>query len=198
MYAYRDMTSVEQKQILQTRREQGFPLHAPPHSYGVAGEYLITTACYEHRHVFTQPEELSWLEAEMLEGLTEGDILLSAWVFLPNHYHLLITTEDLAALSEVLRLLYSRIATTINGRQNQRGRRVWYRYMDRKMRSERHRFASINYIHYNPVKHGYVERMRDWPWSSIQEYLESQGEEWLFETWRSYPLKGYGKGWDDG
>jgi len=29
----------------------------------------------------------------------------------------------------------------------------------------------VDYIHYNPVKHGYVERAVDWPYSSIHEYI---------------------------
>ena len=46
-------------------------------------------------------------------------------------------------------------------------RKVWYRFSDRGMRSEGHFFASINYIHANPVKHGYVEKATEWPWSSL-------------------------------
>ncbi len=197
MYAYRKMTQEERQQILKTRRERGFPLHAPPHFYDIAGEYLITTACYEHHPIFADPDDLAWLEAEVLTALSEAHLSCSAWVFLPNHYHLLLETKSLAIVSEVLRLLHSRIATTINGQQHQRGRKVWYRYTDRKIRSERHHFASVNYIHYNPVKHGYVDRMRDWPWSSVHTYWEDKGKDWLSDTWKNYPLKNYGTGWDD-
>lgn len=34
---------------------------------------------------------------------------------------------------------------------------------------ERH----LNYIHYNPVKHGYVSSPRDWPWSSFHRYVKA-------------------------
>jgi len=30
----------------------------------------------------------------------------------------------------------------------------------------------MNYIHYNPVKHGLVERARDWPWTSLHRLME--------------------------
>jgi len=30
----------------------------------------------------------------------------------------------------------------------------------------------VDYTHYNPVKHGYVQSPRDWPWSSFSEYVK--------------------------
>ncbi len=196
MYEYRKMTTEERQQVLQQRRERGFPLHAPPHFRGVSGTYLITGTCYEHQHIFENPDDLSWLTDEALDAFTAADLPHPVWVFLPNHYHALIETKDLRIVSEVLRLLHSRVATAINGRHHQRGRKVWYRFNDRLIRSERHYLASLNYIHYNPIKHGYVERMGNWPWSSIHEYMETQGKDWLASIWRAYPVKDYGKGWD--
>ena len=29
----------------------------------------------------------------------------------------------------------------------------------------------LDYIHFNPVKHGLVERAADWPWSSLHRYV---------------------------
>ncbi len=31
--------------------------------------------------------------------------------------------------------------------------------------------AHFDYIHYNPVKHGYVTSPHDWPWSTFHKYL---------------------------
>ncbi|MFN3762266.1 MAG: REP-associated tyrosine transposase [Anaerolineae bacterium] len=146
--------------------------------------------------MFAHPDDLSWLTNECLDAFSHAQLPCSAWVFLPNHYHVLLETQDIRIVSETLRLLHSRVATTINGRQNQRGRQVWYRFTDRLIRNERHYWATINYIHYNPVKHKYVDRMSEWPWSSFHEYLEIYGEEWLIRTWNAYPVGNYGKGWD--
>jgi putative transposase len=68
MYDFRRMTVAERREILCQRWARGFPLHAPPHFHGVAGEYLITAACYEHRPVFDTPEVLSYLTKEALES----------------------------------------------------------------------------------------------------------------------------------
>lgn len=196
MYDYRKMTPEEQQQVIRERRERGFPWHVPPHFPGVSGEYLISAACFEHQPVFADPTDLSWLLDQTLNALDEVKLPCCAWVFLPNHYHVLLRTEDMAIVSEVLRLLHSRVATEINGRHRKRGRRVWYRFSDRFIRSERHRWATVNYIQYNPVKHGYVDRMTAWPWSSIHDYVEQHGKDYVLKTWRDFPIGEYGKGWD--
>ena len=73
---------------------------------------------------------------------------------------------------------------------------MWYRFSDRFIRSARHHWATVNYIHHNPVKHGYVDRMTEWPWSSIHEYVEEHGKQHMLRMWRQYPIGDYGKGWD--
>jgi len=65
------------------------------------------------------------------------------------------------------------------------------------MRSDRHYWATLNYVHHNPVRHAYVERWTDWPWSSAAEYLAQAGASEAKRTWREYPLHEYGKNWDD-
>ena len=75
-----------QNDILRQRRERGLPLHAPPHFRDLAGEYLITAGCYEHRHIFDTLEALSYLTA-VLNAFHAAVLPCDAWVFLPNHYH---------------------------------------------------------------------------------------------------------------
>ena len=74
---------------------------------------------------------------------------------------------------------------------------MWYRFQDRQIRGERHYFASLNYIHANPVKHGCVAKATEWPHSSFHEYLAKYGREVLADLWREYPVDEYGKTWDD-
>jgi len=84
----------------------------------------------------------------------------------------------------------------MNGEDGERGRQVWYRAQDRLMRSEAHYGATLNYIHNNPVKHGYVKKWTDWPYSSVHWYLETKGRDWLLDLWRDYPVLNYGDKWD--
>lgn len=84
-----------------------------------------------------------------------------------------------------------------NGQDAARGRKVFFRSVEREMRSERHFWSSLNYVHHNPVRHGYVEKWSDWPWSSASDYLAVTDPEPALQIWREYPILNYGEGWDD-
>ena len=64
------------------------------------------------------------------------------------------------------------------------------------MRSERHFFATVNYVHNNPAHHRYVRLWIEWGWSSASEYLEQMGRTEAERVWREYPIRDYGKKWD--
>ena len=65
------------------------------------------------------------------------------------------------------------------------------------MRNSAHQWATINYVHHNPVKHGYVEKWHEWPWSSAMDFLASMNREEARQIWKAFPIERYGKGWDD-
>jgi len=125
-----------------------------------------------------------------------GDEIV-AWVVLPNHYHLLARVTDVPALSRIFRAVHGRLSRQWNLEDHAVGRKVWYCYSDRAIRSEGHYYTTLNYIHYNPVKHGWSLSPYDWPHSSVSWYLEHEGREWLQDLWTAYPVREYGRGWDD-
>jgi putative transposase len=50
---------------------------------------------------------------------------------------------------------------------------IWQRrYWEHVIRDEDDLQRHIDYIHYNPVKHGLVSRVSDWPHSSFHRYVE--------------------------
>jgi putative transposase len=52
-------------------------------------------------------------------------------------------------------------------------RGIWQRrYWEHLIRDEDDYAHHVDYIHYNPVKHGYVERAADWPYSSIHRFIK--------------------------
>jgi putative transposase len=58
---------------------------------------------------------------------------------------------------------------------------IWQRrYWEHAIRDEADFGRHIDYIHFNPVKHGHVTRVADWPHSSFHRYVE-RGE--LPEDW---------------
>ncbi|MDE1715899.1 transposase, partial [Chromobacterium amazonense] len=66
-------------------------------------------------------------------------------------------------------------------RERKRERGIWQRrYWEHQIRDEADLQAHVDYIHYNPVKHGHVERVLEWPYSSFHRYVRLG---WLPEDW---------------
>jgi putative transposase len=68
----------------------------------------------------------------------------------------------------------------IKKRFNERvGRNVFQpRYWEHPIRSDGDLSNHINYVHYNPVKHGHVGDMDDWPHSSWHRWKAESGHSW--------------------
>jgi putative transposase len=49
-------------------------------------------------------------------------------------------------------------------------------------------WTRFNYIHSNPVKHGYVSHPDAWPYSSYHYYLRTRGSAWLADSYERYPV----------
>ncbi len=197
-YEYYRLTPEEREEVVRQRRKRGYPLHAPPHPLRGEHCYLLSAANYRHARIMAAPERRTDLEDCLLRALSIVHAEVIAWVVLPNHYHALVNVGSLASISSALQDVHGVTARNWNLADEKTGkRRVWYRFTDRAIRNESHLLATLNYIHYNPVKHGYVEDAYEWPWSSLQGYLEAHGREWLRATWRANPPGDMGRGWDD-
>jgi putative transposase len=198
-YEYRKLSSKEREEIVEFRKQRGYPLHAPPHPFREDGTYLITAANFENRHVMRSPERRTSFQEILLSGFHEINAEIIGWVILPNHYHIIVTVENLYKVSNILQLIHGRTSREWNLQDGLTGKRkVWYRFSDRRMRNETQLSQAFNYIHYNPVKHGYVKEMHDWQWSSLFLYEDDMGRDWLRELGRRFPPPAdFGKGWDD-
>jgi len=197
MYEYRKMSWEEQAAVLAARKALRRPWHAPPHFAQSQGFYLISAACYEHEPLLAACGRRDEWESALKQSLGNAAALrLCGWVVLPNHYHLLLD-GDLQTFARLVARLHNGKATQWNREDGMRGRKVWHHFSDRSIRSERHYYASLNYIHANPVKHGYAATPGGWPWSSFNLYMEEFGRDRLADWWRRYPVGDYGSGWDD-
>ncbi len=198
MYRWRSWNQEQRKTILAERRRHQQPIHSPPH---IASEhttyYLITAACFEHRPVIGSAEgRMAKFANHLLREMSQRCRTMFAWVVLPNHYHLLVDTPDILSVLASLGQLHGRTSYQWNGDDDKRGRQVWCKAAETVMKSERHFYASINYVLHNPVHHGYCERWTDWPFSNADEYLLSVGRDAALKRWKAYPLRDYGKSWD--
>ncbi len=197
-YEYRKLSPEEREEVVQQRMARGYPLHAPPHPFRDAGQYLLTAANFEHVAIMASPERRSEFEGRLLDVMKEVQAIVYAWVILINHYHILVGVETLDAVSLALQQLHGSTSREWNLADNLTGkRRVWYKFSDRVIRNDAHFYRAVNYLHYNPVKHGLITDPYEWPWSSLHNYLTHNGREWLRKTWKDYPPSDFGKGWDD-
>mgnify|MGYP006312674157 CR=1 FL=1 len=124
MNIYGNLPEDVKKQIIHQRRIRGFPLHEPPHWQNASGEFHITASCYKHQKIFETPESLDFLSSTYLKALSNSQINLIAWVFLPNHYHLLVELSQLRDLSEIIRIVHSKTATEMNKHHKNKGLQV--------------------------------------------------------------------------
>jgi putative transposase len=199
-YEYRKLTPEEREFVLNQRRALGYPLHAPPHPFRDAGRYLISAANFEHVPIMASPDRRTEFETRLLAIMEEIHGEVYGWNVLPNHYHILLGVDSLDLVSAALKQLHGATSREWNLADGQTGqRRVWYKFADRTIRNDAHFYCALNYVHYNPVKHGYTSDPYEWPWSSLTNYLAAgRGREWLRETWKTYrPGDDFGKGWDD-
>ncbi len=197
MYNYRKLSQAQKDDILHTRKLRKLPLHSPPHYPDGRKTYILTAACFEHKSIISEEIRRQTFQEKLLNGLHENlSADIRAWVILPNHFHLLICL-DLEAFRLWIRKFNSGISTEWNRDDNFVGRKVWYRFQDRAIRNDAHYFASLNYIHANPVKHGYVKQADEWKCSSIHEYLLHNGRDELVQLWKNYPVDNYGDKWDE-
>ena len=114
--------------------------------------------------------------------------MIDAIVILPDHLHCIWTLPpgdaNYSNRWRRIKAQYSRelADTDATIRQNEKGEYdVWQRrFWEHTVRDERDFQAHVDYIHYNPVKHGLVERVREWPYSSFHRFVR-QG--WLGVDW---------------
>jgi putative transposase len=64
-------------------------------------------------------------------------------------------------------------SNTSSSNQKRREQAVWQRrFWEHRIRDERDFAAHVDYIHYNPVKHGLVKVPSDWEWSTFHKYVK--------------------------
>ncbi len=196
-YQWRKLTLTQRDALLAWRKQRCFPWHSPPHGTAGHGTCHLTAACLDHApRIGESPERMADFCAALLAALTPVTSGIHAWCVLPNHYHLLVSVIDLRNATWALGKLHGRTAFRWNKEDNARGRQVWHAAADRFMRGDRHFWATVNYIHHNPIRHGYVTRWQEWPYSSVHEFLSDCSRQEAERIWREYPARDYGRGWD--
>jgi putative transposase len=147
------------------------------------GTYFFTVVTYERRPILTDPLGRSCLRAAIRNVQANRPFEVIALVLLPDHLHAIWTLPpgDSAYASRwsQIKESFTRLFLASGGtegfrnatRVRRRERSVWQRrYWEHTCRDEDDLKRCIDYIHWNPVKHGLVERVQDYPWSTFHRF----------------------------
>ncbi|MBD9514839.1 REP-associated tyrosine transposase [Pseudomonas sp. PDM22] len=105
---------------------------------------------------------------------------IDAIVILPDHLHAICTLPvgdaNYALRWRLIKTEFSRAlprTEDVSGSRQTKGERgIWQRrYWEHRIRDDRDFKRHVDYIHFNPCKHGHVSRVVDWRWSSFHRYV---------------------------
>ncbi|MDR3553596.1 MAG: transposase [Syntrophobacteraceae bacterium] len=143
------------------------------------GTYFFTVNL-EERDRTTLVDHVDSLRASLREVMARRPFSIDAVVILPDHLHALWTLPvndcDYPTRWALLKAGFSRRIPREErckpSRVSKGERSIWQRrYWEHLVRDELDYGRHVDYIHFNPVKHGYVGRASDWPYSSIHRYI---------------------------
>jgi len=144
------------------------------------GTYFFTVNLLQR-----QGNDLLTRQIELLRAVVKSvrqchPFTIHGWVVLPEHLHCVIELPpddaDYATRWRLIKMEFSKalphteIWSAVRTRRGERG--IWQRrYWEHLIRDERDYRAHMDYVHINPVKHGLVERVADWPYSTFHRMV---------------------------
>jgi putative transposase len=140
---------------------------------------------------------MSHFSNALVDFCVKSQVEIAAWVLLPNHYHVLAKIHVPPLIKKGLGQLHGRTSHQWNIEEGLKGRKCFHGCSFRPIRSEAHKWSTLNYIHHNPVKHGYVDQWSDWSFGSARHYLKEMPRASVVEAWEAFPVSGMGKEWDE-
>ncbi len=146
--------------------------------------YFFTLVTHNRRKFLCAPENIVLLRQAFRYVMTGHPFKIEAIVVLPDHIHSLWTLPagdaDFSTRWRLIKSYFSHhCATTYQGqvsasRQSKQEKAVWQRrFWEHQIRDEDDFIRHVEYIHYNPVKHGLVNAPLDWAHSSFRRYVEA-------------------------
>jgi putative transposase len=143
--------------------------------YYIPGRAVFITQVVEGREpIFRNPEMVVLLRQILHNVKALHPFIMLGYVFLYDHFHLLIQTTGADNFSDIMHSLKPNFTKEYKKRMGfsaGQSMKFWQkRFWDHVIRNERDLENHLNYIHYNPVKHGYINDPRQWKDSSYIEW----------------------------
>ena len=143
------------------------------------GTYFFTVNLLERR-TDTLVRHVDLLRDAVRATRRQRPFHIDAWVVLPDHMHCIWTLppgdDDFSNRWKAIKIRFvlgippterrSRTRTT----RGERG--IWQRrFWEHVIRDDNDYARHVDYVHWNPMKHGLVQRLTDWPYSSFHRFV---------------------------
>jgi putative transposase len=147
----------------------------------IAGGSFFFTVNLSDRRLRLLTEHVGPLRTAFRYTRSRHPFTIDAIVILPDHLHAIWTLPDgdpdFALRWRLIKSTFSRAlphSEPVSRSRIAKGERgVWQRrYWEHTLRDEKDFAQHVDYIHFNPVKHGHVIRVRDWPYSSFRRMVK--------------------------
>ena len=153
----------------------------------LGGTFFFTLVTYRRTPFFVDDDAVEVLRDAFRRVKNQRDFHIDAIVILPDHLHCILKLpeqdSDYAGRWREIKKLTSRKLSPDSNVQ--RKRNVWQkRFWEHAIRDEKDWRQHMDYIHYNPVKHGLVSSPADWRWSSFHKFVERG---WYEASWGGTP-----------
>jgi putative transposase len=143
------------------------------------GSYFFTVNLFDRRSRLLT-EQIELLRKAFRYARERHPFSIEASVILPDHLHAVWTLPegdaDYALRWRLIKSTFSRALpqseSVSKSRSGKSERGIWQRrYWEHTLRDETDFAKHVDYIHFNPVKHGHVNRVADWPYSSFHRFV---------------------------
>lgn len=163
----------------------------PPHIYVSDSIYFLTAHTIDQRKLFDTDEKKQLLNDILFITTEKYETEIHTWIILSDHYHLLIKSSNKLNIPKFIKSFHGKSAIELNKLDHTSGRKVWVNYWDYCIRSEKDYWIHFNYIHNNPIKHGYIkdiDQLRSYIFSGYNSWVEKLGPDGIMSIWRQYPV----------
>ena len=158
-----------------------------------SGDTFFFTVNLADRSSRLLTEHIDLLRESVRKVMSTHTFGIVALVVLPEHLHAVWTLpageRDYPLRWSLIKGGFSRglaqAETVSRSRRRKRERGIWQRrYWEHRIRDQADLARHVDYIHFNPVKHGHVRTPADWPYSSIHRYIRQGilGTDWAADS----------------
>ena len=146
--------------------------------------YFFTVVAYRRQPILCDVPIRNALREAIEEVRRARPFVIDAWVLLPDHLHCVWTLPDGDADFSTRWMKIKRAVSLVCGEEyccadlltasklKHRESTIWQRrFWEHQIRDEEDYARHVDYIHFNPVKHGNVQRVEDWPYSTFFRYV---------------------------